>query len=71
MSPKFCTYESIDDLKKRFYIGADELFHVGGETCALSNQWSKNELPALEKLAAKYPQSQISFSKASQNSSQG
>jgi hypothetical protein len=63
-------YESIDDLRKRFYIGADELFHVGGETWALSNQWSKNELPALEKLVVKYPGSQISFNKALRNAPQ-
>ena len=50
----------------RFFSESNELFHFGGTTFALSNQWSKKYLPDLEKLVAKYPQAGISFARSSQ-----
>jgi hypothetical protein len=45
----------------RFFAEKDELFHVAGNTYALSNQWSKGSMPYLERLIARYPQAAISF----------
>jgi hypothetical protein len=53
----------------RFFAAENELFHVGGNTYALSNQWSKKGLPGLEKLIAKYPNAAISFVKAEEEGS--
>jgi hypothetical protein len=54
----------------RFYVGPDELFHIGNETYAVSNQWSKKRLPWLDALMAKYPQVGVAYAKTSQNGSE-
>ena len=51
---------------RRYFTGADELFLVNGSTYALSNQWSRYDLPALDKLIAKYPEAGISYTKTSE-----
>jgi hypothetical protein len=51
----------------RFFIDSDQLFRIGGKTYALSNQWSKKEVPGLEKLIAQYHQASISFAKSQQD----
>jgi hypothetical protein len=48
---------------RRFFIEEDELFHLDGYTYALSNQFSRHNLPMLEKLAEIFPEAKISFSK--------
>jgi len=48
---------------RRFFIEKDELFHVDGNTYALSNQFSRHHLPLLEKLAEVFPEAKISFHK--------
>lgn len=53
----------------RFFVGSDELIIAGGNSYAISNQWSKEELPDLEKLIAKHSQAAISFAKAAEDNS--
>jgi hypothetical protein len=48
---------------RRFFIEEDELFQVDGYTYALSNQFSRHDLPILEKLAEMFPEAKISLSK--------
>ncbi len=57
-------YGKIYDLR-RYFTGADELFIVNGNTYALSNQWSRYDLPALDKLLGNTPEAGISYTKAS------
>lgn len=45
----------------RFFTGEDELFMADGRTYALTNQWGRSRLPALDALIAKYPDAKISY----------
>jgi hypothetical protein len=52
----------VSEEKLRRFICADEhLIHFKGNTYALSNQWSKYNLPSLDVLLAKYPQLNIRY----------
>lgn len=51
-----------EDRLRRFVCDDEHLFHVQGQTYALSNQWSKHNLPSLDKLIGKYPQFNIRYS---------
>jgi hypothetical protein len=48
------------DLRRRF-LNDGELFNSEGKTWALSNQWSRYELPMLNELISKYPEAGISY----------
>ncbi|MBZ5531351.1 MAG: hypothetical protein LAO20_07965 [Acidobacteriia bacterium] len=48
----------------RFICANEHLINCQGKTYALSNQWSKYDLPALDGLIAKYPQFNIRYSAA-------
>lgn len=48
---------------RRFFIAPDELIIVGGSTYALSNQWSRYDLPALDRLIGRYPEAGITYTK--------
>lgn len=50
------------DLTRRF-MGEDDLIHSDGSTWALSNQWSRYQLPVLDELISKYPKAKISYRK--------
>src|SRR5260370_19869839 len=50
---------------RRFFTEDDELFFLDGVTYALSNQWSRYHLPALDKLISQYPEASISYTTAS------
>jgi hypothetical protein len=50
---------------RRFFTEDDKLFVVNGVTYALSNQWGRYDLPALDKLIGQYPEANISYTKAS------
>jgi hypothetical protein len=54
----------------RYFTGPDELFIINEHTYALSNQWSKGWLPALDRLIARYPEAHIFYSAASGDESQ-
>jgi hypothetical protein len=45
----------------RFFMGDGELFGSEGKTWALSNQWSKYQLPDLDRLIENNPQLKISY----------
>jgi hypothetical protein len=45
----------------RYFIGPEELFAADGKTYALTNQWGRSRLPALDALIAKYPHAKISY----------
>jgi hypothetical protein len=47
----------------RFFIQDGELFFSDDRTWALSNQWSRHQLPALDALIAKYPAIKLSYTK--------
>lgn len=49
---------------RRYYAEEGELFHINGDTYALTNQWSKKRLPGLDQLIARYPQARISYQKS-------
>lgn len=46
---------------RRFFVAEGELFHVGNRTYALTNQWGTNTLPAVDQLAAAFPQLRITY----------
>lgn len=48
---------------RRFFVGGDELFFAEGKTWALSNQWSIDWMPMLDKLITDHPSAQISYKK--------
>ena len=48
---------------RRYFVGADDLFFEGGKTWALSNQWSRYQLPLLDKLISEYPHAKVSYAK--------
>jgi hypothetical protein len=50
------------DLKRRF-MQDDELIYCGGKTWALSNQWSRYQIPDLDDAIAKYPNLGMSYVK--------
>lgn len=52
---------------RRFFTGPDELFVADGKTYALTNQWGKSRLPALDALIAKYPNAKICYSPSATN----
>ena len=54
---------------RRFYFGDSELFKSDGKTWALSNQWSAEYLPLLDRLLAKYPEAGISYCTTAQEPS--
>jgi hypothetical protein len=50
------------DLNRRF-LNEGDLIYSDGWTWALSNQWSRYQLPVLDELITKYPKAKISYSK--------
>jgi hypothetical protein len=46
----------------RYFTADEELFHFGGDTYALTNQWGTNTLPAVDGLIAAFPDEAISYS---------
>jgi hypothetical protein len=49
---------------KKYFINDGELFHLGGRTYALSNQWSVNTMPVIDEIISMLPLGEISYSKA-------
>jgi hypothetical protein len=49
---------------RRYFCEDDELFRLAGKTYGLSNQWSINSLPQLEKVLALLPPGTATFTKA-------
>jgi hypothetical protein len=45
----------------RFFTGPGELFVADGRTYALTNQWGRSRLPALDALISKYPDAKVSY----------
>jgi hypothetical protein len=54
---------TIRRFRNGFEIGNAGLI-VNGSTYALSNQWGRYDLPALDKLIARYSEAGISYTKA-------
>lgn len=48
----------------RFFCDDGHLIHIADKTYALTNQWSKHNLPSLNELIARYPQFKIRYSVA-------
>lgn len=46
---------------RRYFTGADQLLFIEGKTYALTNQWGRKRLPALDALLAKHPEARISY----------
>lgn len=47
---------------RRYYMNDADLLFSDGQTWALSNQWSKDDFPKLQRLIAKYPEVPIEYS---------
>jgi hypothetical protein len=45
----------------RYFTSGDQLFHIGGATYALINQWGTQTVPTIERIIAAYPEERISF----------
>jgi hypothetical protein len=48
---------------RRYFCDDGDLFHIGGRTYALSNQWSVNTMPAVDEVIAKLPDGGVSYVK--------
>jgi hypothetical protein len=48
---------------RRFFTEEDELLHVNGDTYAFSNQFSRHDMPVLEKMIEAFPEAKIRVSK--------
>lgn len=53
-----------EDRLRRYTVDGEHLFHIGDKTYALSNQWSRYNLPSLGMLIAKYQQFNIRYAVA-------
>jgi hypothetical protein len=59
ISTKFGKYQL-----SRFFVRQEDLIHIGGKTCAISNQWDLGDIPALQRITEGYPDLKIQFVKA-------
>ena len=60
--------EKSDQAARCYFARDDELFHYGGKTYALTNQWEKNTVErALESLKQTYPEIEINYEPGEQN----
>jgi len=50
---------------RRYFCDDGELFHIGGRTYALSNQWSLNTISVVDEVIAQLPPGSLSYSKTS------
>lgn len=50
----------------RFFGEQEDLIRLDGKTCAIANQWSIKDVPALEKIAETYPQLLMRITKTAQ-----
>jgi len=48
---------------RRYFCDEEELFHIGGRTYALSNQWSINTIPVVNEVIAQLPPGSLSYAK--------
>jgi hypothetical protein len=47
---------------QRYFTEDSQLFHYGSRTYALINQWGRQTIPTIERMAASFPEESISFS---------
>jgi hypothetical protein len=48
---------------RRYFCDEGELFHIGGRTYALSNQWSVNTISVVDEVIARLPSGGVSYLK--------
>jgi hypothetical protein len=54
---------------RRYFLDDEQLLHLEGKTCALSNQWSIVSLPLIDKIASILPpEVKMSYSKSAESS---